>query len=376
MFNQSDLKRNSYMLKGPLSSLGYDWWWHSFTGHNAQTGEEKSFFIEFFLCNPALGSDQPILGQHPESKKNNRKPSYLMVKAGCWGHDARQLHRFFPWRDVKASSAVPYSVEAEDCYASETNLRGTIHITEEECRTHPEYMCDSGSMSWDLKVNKRVAFHVGYGANGIFRKLNAFEMYWHAQGMKTFYEGTVTLDGVPYVITPQSSYGYADKNWGKGFTSPWIWLSSCNLKSRISGQTLNDSVFDIGGGRPKVFGIPLDQKLLAAFWYEGKPYEYNFSKFWTFTRTKFKCKETDTEILWHIRQETLTSMMDTQVRCLKKDMLLVNYEAPDGSKRHNRLWNGGTGKGRIRLYKKQLGRKELIDDIIAENIGCEYGEYD
>ena len=57
-------------------------------------------------------------------------------------------------------------------------------------------------------------------------------------------------------------------------------------------------------------------------------------------------------------------------------MLFVNYEAPDGQKRHNRLWNGGNGKGRIRLYRKSSKGLILIDDMDATNIGCEYGEYD
>ena len=30
--NKSDLKRDHYMLKGPLAKQGYDWWWHSFGG--------------------------------------------------------------------------------------------------------------------------------------------------------------------------------------------------------------------------------------------------------------------------------------------------------------------------------------------------------
>ena len=68
--------------------------------------------------------------------------------------------------------------------------------------------------------------------------------------------------------------------------------------------------------------------------------------------------------------------MISEIECLKKDMLHVNYEAPDGTKRHNRLWNGGNGTGRIRLYKKESGKEVLIDDITATHIGCEYGEYD
>lgn len=53
-------------------------------------------------------------------------------------------------------------------------------------------------------------------------------------------------------------------------------------------------------------------------------------------------------------------------------MLLIRYEAPTGEKRHARLWNGGNGSGTICLYK----HGKLIDRIHAENVGCEYGEFD
>ena len=121
MVNISDLNRNAFMLKGALAECGYDWWWHSFTGRHNVTGEEKAFFIEFFTCNPALGSAEPILGQLPENQRENRKPSYLMVKAGAWGEDAVQLHRFFGWESVSVSSGVPFSVTAGDCFLSETH---------------------------------------------------------------------------------------------------------------------------------------------------------------------------------------------------------------------------------------------------------------
>ena len=56
-------------------------------------------------------------------------------------------------------------------------------------------------------------------------------------------------------------------------------------------------------------------------------------------------------------------------------MLFVNYEAPDGAKRHNRLWNGGTGTGRLLLFDKLGPSRTLVDDIAVANVGCEYGEY-
>ena len=372
MFNSHDTKRNACQLFGGQAKKGYDWWWHSFTGHNAQTGEEKAFFIEFFLCNPFYGEEKPIFGQLKENKESGKRPSYLMVKAGAWGKDASQLHRFFGWKECKVSFGTPFEVSADDCYITENEIRGKVGVSKEDAEKHPEYMCQSGEMSFNLKIDKLVAFNVGYGAGTLFRKMQLFEMFWHAEGMKSAFSGEVIWNGTKYNVSPDDSYGYADKNWGKNFTSPWIWLSSNNLTSEVTGKKLCDSVFDIGGGRPKVGFIPLPRKLLSAFWYEGKAYEFNFSKFWTGCRTKFACKETDDEIIWHVEQRTWSNKMITDVKCKKSDMLLVNYESPDGKKRHNRLWNGGNGKGTVELYH----RGKLIDRIRAENIGCEFGEYD
>ncbi len=374
-FNKHDISRNACMLKGKLAKRGYDWWWHSFTGVDEETGEEKAFFIEFFVCNPDLAEPEPVLGQLPENQFAGKKPSYLMVKAGCWGKDARQLHRFFSWNDISVSEGVPFSIIADDCYATETKLCGSVNIAPEEAAAHPEWMCGAGEMSWELAVDKQIAFNVGYGAGDTMRAVNAFEMYWHAEGMKTLYSGTVTFNGRRYSVTPENSYGYADKNWGGDFTSPWIWLSSNCMESRITGEKLENSVFDIGGGRPRVFGVSLDRILLGAFYYEGREYEFNFSKVWTRPKTVFRCFETDTEIVWHIKQSTPKYEMRTCIHCRKDEMLFVNYEAPDGSKQHNRLWNGGTGKGRIKLFERRHGSLELIDDINVSHVGCEYGEF-
>ena len=374
-FNKHDIRRNAFMLTGAFAYEGYDWWWHSFTGVSDRTGEEKQFFIEFFTCNPALGEDKPILGQSPENKEHNKRPSYLMVKAGCWGEGKCQLHRFFPWSEVSIANTVPFRVSAADCVCSETLLQGSVTVTAEQA-DDPGYMCDKGSMEWSLSIDKQIPFNVGYGASAPMRRAEAFEMYWHAEGMKSLYSGHVTINSERYTVIPERSFGYADKNWGRDFTSPWVWLSSCSLTSLRTGKRLENSVFDIGGGRPKVYFLPLNRKLLGAFMYEGTPYEFNFSKPRTNTRTVFRSKETDDEIFWYVMQENLTSVMVTRVRCKKRDMLLVNYEAPDGSKRHNRLWNGGNGTGLIRLYRKSVsGRRTLTDEIRADHIGCEYGEY-
>jgi len=375
MFQHHDITRDACMLRGPLRHRGYDWWWHSFTAQDAETGEDRPFFIEFFLCNPALGGDEPILGQLPANREAGRLPSYLMVKAGAWGKDPRQLHRFFGWNRVKVRMDAPYAVEADDCTASETRLTGHISITPEEAAAHPEWMCDAGEMAWDLSVDKQIAFNVGYGASKPLRDAEAFAMYWHAEGMKSAYAGSVTFGGRTYTVTPEKSFGYADKNWGRDFTSPWVWLASSCLTSRITGKRLENSAFDIGGGRPKIYFVPLERRLLGAFWYEGREYDFNFSHVWLNVKTEFSFEEREDEVAWHVRQENIRAAMETEITCKKTEMLLVNYEAPDGTKKHNRLFNGGGGRGIVRLYDKVGGALTLVDENDATHVGCEYGEY-
>ncbi len=376
MFNNHDITRDAFMLTGPLAGKGYDWWWHSFTAQDEKTGEDKPFFIEFFICNPALTEDKPVFGQLPENKEKGKCPSYLMVKAGCWGEGKMQLHRFFSLKDVRIHAIAPYEVEAEDCYATENALRGSIHITKEETDAHPEWMCDFGDMEWNLEIDKQIAFNVGYGASKPLRGAEAFAMYWHAEGMKSAFTGTITCNGRKYIVAPEKSYGYADKNWGRDFTSPWVWLSSNCLVSKISGKKLENSVFDIGGGRPKIYFVPLDRRLLGVFYYEGKEYDFNFSHVWLNVKTEFSFEEKEDTVVWHVRQENKNAVMETEISCEKKDMILVNYESPDGQKRHNKLWNGGNGYGTIKLYDKKGSEIVLVDEIEATHIGCEYGEYD
>lgn len=374
--NKSDITRDAFMLEGPLAKKGYDWWWHSFTAYHAGTGKPKTFYIEYFFCNPKFAKDVPVIvWNDPEAQKAGVKPSYCMINAGFWGKEKGQLHRFFPWKDVSVSRKSPFHLKMGDCSCSEKHMRGSIQVSESEVRMHPEWMSDAGTMEWDIKIDKKISYNVGYGASKFFRIINAFEMFWHAEGMKTEYEGWVRLNGEEYLVRPKTSYGYADKNWGSDFTSPWVWLSSNNLVSRLSGKRLDNSVFEVGGGNPKVFGIGLGRKLLGQFYYEGDDYEFNFSKFWTGSRTWFDCTETDTQIIWKVMQSTFRAKMIVQIVCNKEDMLLINYESPDGYKRHTRLWNCGNGFGNIKLYKRKRGKWQVVDEVYARSVGCEYGNY-
>ena len=69
------------MLRGSDTKRGYMRWWHSFQGVCPTTQETRTFFVEYSILNPALGTTQPILGQHPYYKRHGMKPSYVCIKA-------------------------------------------------------------------------------------------------------------------------------------------------------------------------------------------------------------------------------------------------------------------------------------------------------
>ncbi|MBR5998974.1 MAG: hypothetical protein IK043_00830 [Candidatus Methanomethylophilaceae archaeon] len=374
MFNKPDARREQCMLTGKFRKQGYDWWWHSFTAYSEKTGQERPFFIEYFVCNPGLAEDGPVFGQLPANKEAGKRPSYLMVKAGTWLEDGAHLHRFFPWKDVDMKWGVPFSVSADDCFCNTTEMRGSVSVSKEDAEAHPEWLCvGHGDFQWDIKIEKNITYNVGYGAGGLFRKLKAFEMFWHAEGIKTYYDGYITYNGEKYIVSRDTCNGYADKNWGKDFTTPWVWLSSNDLVSKRTGKRLENSAVEIGGGKPKCGPIVLSGKLLGCMYYEGQEFEFNFSKFWTGSKTKYECGENDTQIVWHVDQKTRKGRLVSNFRCEKKEMLQVKYEAPNGTMLHNRLWNGGTGYGTITLYDK---KGNVIDEIEVKRMGCEYGVYD
>lgn len=366
--------RNAYMLKRSLLSNGYDWWWHSFTGYNAETGLPRTFFIEYFVINPDLGGERPILGQLPENKAKGIKPAYAMIKAGAWGEDKSQINNYYGIKDFKASDD-----KMEVCigknYADENTLYGSVSLTKEQCEGHPEYMSDFGEMLWDLKLKKVLSYSVGYGASKLMRTLNAFHMYWHVQGMLTQYEGTVHYKGEKYNVIPEKSYGYQDKNWGRDFTNPWIWLNCNNFKSEVSGEIMEQTSLDIGGGCPIVFGVKLPRKVLAAFYYKGKLYEYNFSKVFQGVKQEIDCRESGDAIIWNITAKNRTSKIEVSFICEKDSMIKVNYENPKGEKNHSELWNGGLAKGMVKLYEKRDSKYVLIDELYGKNGGCEFGHY-
>jgi tocopherol cyclase len=374
------MNKNQYKLTGCLAKKGYDWWWHSFVGRNMETGELKPFFVEYYVINPGLWKGEMVFGQLEENRLKGKRPCYAMIKAGSWGNEKAQLHNFFPVNDVIISKEqTDGSYDLHNCFFGEKNLVsalkiiGSVSVSQEESSSHPEYMTDAGSMKWDVTIDKKLSWDVGYGSSGFFSKLKVFKMFWHIEGLYCEYEGVVDFNGKRYLVERENSYGYQDKNWGSDYTNPWIWLNCNSFISKKTGQPVRASL-DVGGGCPVVLGIPLKRKILTAFYYDGKLIEFNFSKFWKYSRQKFDVKEDDTHVSWEIVSENKEYLLEIKFSCEKQKMLLVNYENPMGKKKHNRLWNGGHATGNVKLYRN--GKETiLIDELLGSFGGCEYGEY-
>lgn len=367
------MNKNSFSLTKRSAKNGYDWWWHSFVAMHAETGELKPFFIEYYVINPGLWAGEIVFGQLPESIKTKRKPCYAMLKVGTWGNGKVQLHNFYPINDFCASKT------SLDCRIgsntlTESHLSGSVYVSQQECAAHPEWMCDSGSMSWDLNISKRVQFDVGFGSSRWMNLLDAFTMYWHVEGMKCELEGEVLFNNERYIVKPEISYGYQDKNWGSEYTNPWIWLNCNNFHSKISGEKV-DASLDLGGGCPMVFGISLNRRILTAFFYKNEFIEFNFSKFWKKSQQQFDTHEDDTYFYWDVLAENRNAKIEVHFKCAKTHMLLVNYESPNGTKKHNKLWNGGHAEGTVAFYKKENKTFILVDELEGSFGGCEFGMY-
>lgn len=359
------------MLRGFLAKKGYMRWWHSFSGVQTQTGETRTFFVEFFIVNPKLGGNRPILGQHPYFKKRGMRPSYLMIKAGVFpdknGDGGRQLHAFYPISALRATGSplvmqVREGQETVGLY-SEDKIAGKVEVTPEEAR-HRSFMTDAGQMEWNVEIRKAVSCHTGIFGGRLLQALNALDSYWHGEGIRSFCSGSVTLDGAVYEITPESSYGYADKHWGRCFNRPWLQLACGNMTSRRTGNELRHSVLALNGFCPRFLWFPLRHRLMLQVTYMGEDFQ--------FTRCKWETKETGKRFIWHILAQNKNSVAKISISCTKEEMLRLQYEDPEGRKSKLPILAGAGGLGTVEIYHRVPGGRQLLDTLTLDSGLCIY----
>lgn len=93
-----------------------------------------------------------------------------MSKAGSLGQGKEQLHNMykvkeFNYKDNPFEITIGYNLLRND------SLRGRIEV---DAANNPEYMSDSGSIEWDLRITKQLSYDVGYGSSKLLRSIHAF----------------------------------------------------------------------------------------------------------------------------------------------------------------------------------------------------------
>lgn len=361
------------MLRGPLAKRGYMRWWHSFRGVSVDTGEARTFFVEYLIMNPALGGSKAILTRHPLHKKQGEKPSYVMIKAGVFpdgSDEGLQLHAYYPTSALKTAFK-PLYMQVGDCVYSENRIAGYVDVSSQEA-SHPFLMSDAGTMEWDLEVCKTLAFHTGPICGPLACAMNALDTFWHGEGIRTAYSGSVILNGTAYEVTPSECYGYADKHWGRSYNRPWLQLASCDLVSERTGKPLNYSALAVEGCCPRLLFLPLKPKLMLQFTYTGEDYEFSFARPRLFSRSRWKVKSTNKRFIWHVKAQNKKALVKISVNCLKDDMLPLMYETPDGTVRRRPLYAGGSGIGTIELYRIVPEGRQLVDTVTIRNTFCAF----
>lgn len=373
--NQSDLSRNAYILSGNLAKNGFMRWWSSFCGIQPQTKERRTFFIEYLIMNPSLGQDIPIIGETLAYRKNYLKPSYFCVKAGVFsGSDGysnsnyinnsencigKQLFCFYSANELKIALE-PLILQSDNQFYSENHIYGSIEVLPNN-NYYKLYGGDTGCIKWDLEVYKSIACHTGK----LSYTKNTQNTFWHGEGIKTQYRGTVILDNILYEITPEDSYGYSDKHWGQALQKPWIQFASCRLYSKNRDKELRNSALAVNSYTPKFSGILLKPQLFLQLTYEGQDFECDYCKW----KTKF----TNKRIIWKIIAQNQTTILKLTGFCFRENILEMNYETPAGSMPETPIFAGCFGIGTILLYQKEEEKKVLLDTLKISDAFCVYG---
>lgn len=377
-------KLNSYKLKGKLRKSGLDCWRYFFTGKNNTTGKEECFFIELLIENPAVSPNDFVLIQKSRPKiqiedlqaaltgnnaiqsmdaEESVVPSFVAVRAGIYGDSRKQINRFYNFNETVIDRN-HFSIQAGESLFNEDTLTGSLSLKRSDISKNPEFMSQSGTIHWNLHYERINEFPLIQAKD---------DTNWLPCGVMTYFTGTVVLDDEEYSVTPKYCYGYSDKSWGKNLPSPFFHLASSKLTSIFSGKLMQDTCFAVQGN--------YDSKLCVLCKFENEVYNFSSSgKMKKYTEI-YNCipvpgEEKDEQLHWSISLTHKNFVCDIDVFCSAQQMLVRDYELPEGNHKVQKVLSGSHGTGEIRIYKKIKKNLELIHHAKIENCISEFGSID
>ncbi len=380
---KKNIKDSRYGLSGSSKKIGVNLWRCFFVGFEKNSASEQMFFIELEMINPSLSPSEPLLGFKPRvtiteedlqytlagtlaakdlKSENIVQPSYVAVRIGKLGAQPKQLCSYQPLKSMKFSNK-PFTIQMENKLFTEDALSGFINITEDDFQKHPEYMCDKGYASWNLKYEIICDMAEGYK--------NKNER-WFPYGIKTDFSGIVSFDGADYIIEPRKCMGYMDRYWGRTMPYDWFHISSANLTSIISGRVLQKSFFTIQG----VF----EDKLAFMGSFEGSDiiFPANLSKrqyscVWDCIQTPESENPDDNKLHWSVSINNKLWVLDIDLYCKVNELSNRVLELPEGNRKVLSILQGATGTGEIKLFKKIRNTLEQIEYAEITKAVCEFG---
>lgn len=380
----SVLNIGSKKLKLPnaLKKNGFATFRFYFTGYERNTNDTQRFFIEASMVNPYLSPQDVVLGFASNVKFSEEdlqyalagtessktilteellKPSYFAVRIGMVGRRSKQLCTYHSMRSSNFSLA-PFLFEAGDCKFSESEIIGKISRSIEDTVVHPEFFCDDGNAIWNL------SYKINYSApkNG-YAKGNE---KWILNGLITNFTGIIIFDGREYHVDERTCLGYSDYTCGESYPMPLIHLSSSNLTSVITGKYLADSCFAVHGdyqGRVSLVARIEDRNIV----FFADKINRQFVNGWNC----IIMPENDEEekLHWSVSVSDKKWIVDIDVYCATKDLLLRKLELPGGNRKTIEVLCGGNGTGVMKVYMQGKKNIELVEENSVENVFCELG---
>ncbi len=373
---------DQYVLRGKLRHEGYERWRYVFSGTNTVTSREKRFFIELYIVNPGISPKAVVIGQKSrlamseadlkyviEGKSSAQtagneievKPSYVAVKAGFFGQNGKQINKFF------SSSQLTFvrnsgTFKVGDNVFSSDSLSGSVEVSEQELRVMPELLCSAGSMKWDLKFDRNIICEPLYN-----KKMN----FWAPFGAKSTFIGTVVADGQEYAVSSRSCNGYSDKSWGQSLNSPYFHISSAKLTSLISGKSLLNSCVTVEGN--------IEGTLYSMFAIEGTTFKIKEKRPFKKQSVVYDCSqmpesEENAKVHWSMSVTYGQYLIDLDIYCRVNEMIVRDYEIPQGKRCLLKILGGGNGTGEIRIYRTIGKNIELLEHANIYDALCEFGE--
>lgn len=374
--------RKNFKLPNALKKNGFATFRFCFTGYEKNTNDAKRFFLEASMINPHLSPQDVVFGFAPNVKFSEEdlqyalagtestktiiteeflKPSYFTVRIGMMGRGAKQLCTYHSMQNSNFSMS-PFAFEAGDCKFSESEIVGKISRSIEDTMVHPEFLCDYGTAIWNLSYKINYAATKGGYSYGTEK--------WILNGLLTDFSGIIIFDGCEYHVNERTCLGYSDCTCGENYPMPLVHLSSSNLTSVITGKHLAGSCFSVHGDyRGRVSLVARIEDKNIAFFAEKKNRKFS---------NEYSCiimpeNEDEEKLHWAVSVSNKKWIVDIDIYCATKDLLLRKLELPSGNKKVIEVLCGGSGTGSIKLYLQGKKNIELVEESSVENVFCELG---